>query len=87
MKYIAIIDSDDELSEDAIKELKDTVFIGDEETPYGFNITNIKQAPRPRCNLKGITEEDFWERVGYDRALRDCGLDAITTTIQGRNGG
>lgn len=35
---------------------------------------NVKKAPEPRCNLKGITEEDFWERAGYDRALRDCGV-------------
>ena len=74
MKYIAIIDSDDELLEDAIKELKETVFVGDEKAPYCFDITSIKKAPEPRCNLKGITEEDFWERAGYDRALRDCGV-------------
>lgn len=28
MKYVAIIDSDDELLEDAIKNLKDTLFLG-----------------------------------------------------------
>lgn len=37
-------------------------------------IENCKKAPKPRCNIKGITEEDFWERAGYDRALRDCGV-------------
>ena len=36
MKYVAILDSDDELPEDV--------------------------------------KEDFWERAGYDRALRDCGV-------------
>ena len=80
MKYVAIIESDDELSEDIIEKMKDTIFAGYEEYPsnenakYSFTIESIKQAPEPRCNLKGITEEDFWERAGYDRALRDCGV-------------
>ena len=47
MKYIAIIDSDNELSEDAIKELKETLFIGDEKAPYCFDITSIEKAPKP----------------------------------------
>lgn len=74
MKYVAVIDSEYELSEDAIKDIKDTAFLGDEHTMYCFEITSIKKAPSRRCNLKGITEEDFWERSGYDRALRDCGV-------------
>ncbi len=74
MKYVAIIESDDKLLEDAIKNLKETLFLGDENAMYCFELTSIKKAPEPRCNLKGITEEDFWERAGYDRALRDCGV-------------
>ena len=42
MKYIATIDSDNELSEDAIRDLKSTVFVGDESAPYCFEITSIK---------------------------------------------
>ena len=75
MKYVAILDSDDGLSEEAIKYLiENTLFIGDETTPYCFTIASIKKAPSSRCNLTGIVEEDFWERAGYDRALRDCGV-------------
>ncbi len=74
MKYVAIIESDDELLEETIKNLEEILFLGDENAMYYFEITSIKEAPEPRCNLKGITEEDFWERAGYDRALRDCGV-------------
>ncbi len=74
MKYVAIIESDDELLEETIKNLEESLFLGDENAMYYCEITSIKEAPEPRCNLKGITEEDFWERAGYDRALRDCGV-------------
>lgn len=74
MKYVAILDSLDELSEEAIERMKNVVFSGGGENPYCFDITSIKKAPRSRCNVTGIVEEDFWERAGYDRALRDCGV-------------
>lgn len=45
MKYVAIIDSDDELLEEATKALKETLFLGDENAMYCFEITSIKQAP------------------------------------------
>lgn len=70
MKYVAIIDSDDELLEDAIKALKDTLFLGDEHAMYCFEITSIKQAPEPMDNY-----EVGGFRDGYNQALRDCGVE------------
>lgn len=46
MKYMMIIDSDDELSEDTIKVLKGTLFLGDEIAAYCFNIESIMKAPK-----------------------------------------
>ena len=75
MKYIAIIDSGDkELSENAIKELKNSTFYGDDETPYFFEMTSIKEAPEEEpvlipCEYR---ENDYAE--GYNQALRDCGV-------------
>lgn len=75
MKYVAILDTNYELSEEAIEKMKNTVFSGgNEQVSYCFDIKSVKKAPSSRCNLKGITEEDFWERAGYDHALRDCGV-------------
>lgn len=57
MKYVAIIESD-ELSEDIIEKMKDTIFAGYEEYPsnenakYSFTIESIKQAPEPRFKYK-----------------------------------
>lgn len=74
MKYVAIIDSDDELSEETIKEIKNTLFLGGEKASYCFELTSIKEAPEPKKHLIGITEEGFWFRAGYDRGLKDCGV-------------
>ena len=69
MKYVAIIDSDDELSEDAIRDLKDSVFVGDEKASYCFDITSIKQAPDPVGEYVVGYFQD-----GYNQALADCGV-------------
>ena len=63
MKYVAIIYSDDELSEDTIKNLKDTLSLGDEHAM----ITSIKKAPEGEYRDMDYTE-------GYNQALRDCGV-------------
>lgn len=42
--FIAICDSDEELSEQAIQELKNTVFVGDEKCSYCFDIVDIIKA-------------------------------------------
>lgn len=74
MKYVAIIDSDGELSEDAIKAIKNIVFVGDEKAPYCFDITSIKGAPEEELVLVPCEyrENDYAE--GYNQALRDCGV-------------
>lgn len=69
MKYIAVF----EIPDDKVGLLELTLPTGDD----GLTVTSpieFKKAPKPRCNLKGITVEDFYERVGYNRALRDCGV-------------
>ena len=42
--FIAICDSDEELSEQTIQELKNTVFVGDEKCSYCFDIVDIIEA-------------------------------------------
>jgi hypothetical protein len=80
MKYIAILDSDYELSEESIKELKNTVFVGNEQTPYCFDITSIKEATKPmEISLHGEygykdTTTTKYIKEGYNQALRDCGV-------------
>jgi hypothetical protein len=68
MKYVAVF----EIPDDKIGLLELTLPTGD-----GLTVTSpieFKKAPKPRRNLKGITVEDFYERAGYNRALRDCGV-------------
>ena len=42
MKYIAIINTDEPLTEYTIQFIKDTIFCGDEQAPYVFEIEDIK---------------------------------------------
>jgi len=42
MKYIAIINTDEPLTEHTIQFIKDTIFCGDEQAPYVFEIEDIK---------------------------------------------
>jgi hypothetical protein len=74
MKYVAIIDSDDELLEDAIKNLKDTLFLGDENAMYCFEITSIKKVPEMmKTELRdNVRVKDI--KSGYNQALWDCGV-------------
>lgn len=46
MKYVAIIDSDDELSEESIEKMKDTIFVGN-EAKYCFEIKSVTKALEP----------------------------------------
>lgn len=41
MKYLAIINTDEPLTEHTIQIIKDTIFFGDEQTPYEFEIEDI----------------------------------------------
>lgn len=42
MKYIAIINTDEPFTEHAIQDIKDTIFCGDEQVSYVFEIEDIK---------------------------------------------
>ena len=42
MKYTAIINTDEPLTEQIIQSIKDTLFCGDEQEPYAFEIEDIK---------------------------------------------
>lgn len=57
MKYVAILDSNDGLSEEAINELKETAFVGDEKIPYCFEVTSIKE------ELKALEQEPCEDAV------------------------
>lgn len=54
MKYIAIINTDDPLTEHTIQYIKDSIFLGDEQAPYAFEIEDIK--------YKAESEGKEWER-------------------------
>lgn len=74
MNYVAIIDSDDELSEEIIEDIKNTIFVGNEDSRYCYDITSIKEAPEEQpvlvpCEYRG---NDYAE--GYNQALIDCGV-------------
>lgn len=70
MKYVAILETENELSEETIENFKDTLFFGDEQNPYCFEMTSIKQAPKP------AHYDSFWGNFYYNNALRDCGVIA-----------
>lgn len=66
MKYVAILETENELSEEVIKELKNTTFISDFPSIYHFKMTSIKQAPEK------AHYDSFWANFHYNQALRDC---------------
>lgn len=41
MKYIAIIKTDEPFTEHIIQFIKDTIFVGDEQAPYVFEVEDI----------------------------------------------
>jgi hypothetical protein len=69
MKYVVVIESDDELSEDAIKNSEEILFLGDENAMYYCEITSIKEAPE---KIGNYVIGNFQE--GYNSALIDCGV-------------
>jgi hypothetical protein len=69
MKYVAIIDNEGELSEESIEKIKNTIFVGNEDSQYCFDITSIKEAPR---KISNYVIGNFQE--GYNSALIDCGV-------------
>lgn len=69
MKYVAILETENELPEDAIEELKNTTFISDFPSIYHFEMTSIKQAPEK------AKYDSMWGNFYYNNALKDCGGD------------
>ena len=54
MKYVAILDSLDELSEEAIERMKNVVFSGGgEQAPWCFDITSIEKVKEERIEEEG----------------------------------
>ena len=59
MKYIAIINSDEPLTEHAIQFIKDTIFCGDEQVPYVFEIEDIKYDDITETIIKALEQKPF----------------------------
>ena len=82
MKYVAILDSDDGLSEEAINELKETAFVGDEKTPYCFEVTSIKEEQEDCISrsetIKYLNTNMAWYDEDGGMADSDEKLKAIT---------
>ena len=72
MKYVAILNTKDELTEDVIDTLRLTFFMGGANgISYCFDIDSIKEVPDPMENdIVGI--DGFYG--GYNQALWDCGV-------------
>ena len=80
MKYVAVFNSEQELSEETVKALKETVFLGNENAPYSMDLVSIIEAPTPmEISLHGEygykdTQTTKHVKEGYNQALRDCGV-------------
>ena len=74
MKYVAIIDTLDELSKEAIENIKKTVFVGNEDASYCFDFDSIKEVPEMmKAELRDdVRVKDI--KSGYNQALWDCGV-------------
>ena len=70
MKYVAILETENELSEEVIECTKGTVYV-DTSTQFRCTITSIKKAPG-QSNLKSMLF-----KLGYKCALKDCGVIEI----------
>lgn len=80
MKYVAILDSDDGLSEDAINDLvEDTMFLGDAIVPYCFTITSIKEEPKA---LEQEPREGHWINHS-DEGYVKCPICGSATNCDG----
>lgn len=64
MKYIAIISTDEPLTEHTIQDIKDTIFCGDEQVSYVFEIEDIKyKADKDEQNLTMKQEpQSEWQK-------------------------
>jgi hypothetical protein len=86
MKYIAVLDSDDKLSEEAIENIKHTVFCGDEQVPYCFDIDSIEESKlilklleqgSILDQIKAEVREWYWQADKQALAKDPCVVDAM----------
>jgi hypothetical protein len=78
MKYVAIIDTKDELTEDVIRTLRLTFFMGSGNgTSYCFDFDSIKEVPESKPNIEDESDDNYFVRYynGYNQALKDCGIE------------
>lgn len=68
MKYIAILETENELPEEVIEDIKGTTFVGDFPSSYRCTISNINKAPEQ------AKYDSFWGNFHYNQALKDCGV-------------
>ena len=68
MKYVAILETENELPEVVIDDIKCTTFVGDFPAPYSCTITSIKKAPEK------AHYDSMWSNLLYNQALKDCGV-------------
>lgn len=75
MKYVATIDSDNELSEDVIESIKRTLFVGDERKLYCFEIESITKMSEFST---GSENKVGWSSAGQDHFIEK--LPSVTPT-------
>lgn len=68
MKYVAILETENELSEETIEDLKKTTFFDNNNAVCLFDITSLKLAPE-KAHF-----DSFWGNFYYNNALKDCGV-------------
>lgn len=87
MKYVAILDSLDELSEEAIERMKNVVFSGGGENPYCFEVASIKEEQEDCISrsetIKYLNTNMAWYDEDGEMADSDEKLKAITDLING----
>lgn len=78
MKYVAILNTEDELSENIINILKATFFMGSANgTSYCFDFDSIKEVPESKPNIdEDESDDNYFARYyeGYNQCLKDCGV-------------
>jgi GTP cyclohydrolase III len=74
MKYVAILNTKDELTEDVINTLRLTFFMGGANgISYCFDFDSIKEVPDPMEYDDIVGIGGFYG--GYNQALKDCGIE------------
>lgn len=69
MKYVAILETENELPEVFIKHLtKGSVAVSNEKLVCCFDMKSIKPAPEP------AHFDSYWGNFYYNNALKDCGV-------------